>query len=79
MAYEVVWERGFYSRKTHTLGKAIAQWSHQKYHATPHMLMVHDTRVSGSFVKAALKTGLLHYPLVVEDAGVLPTPASHIA
>lgn len=58
------------------LGKAIALWAQKKYSKTPRILIFHDTRVSASFVKAALKTGLLNYPVMLEDAGVLPTPAA---
>jgi len=58
------------------LGKAIALWAQKKYSKKPRILIFHDTRVSASFVKAALKTGLLHYPVILEDAGVLPTPAA---
>ncbi len=39
------------------------------------ILIVHDTRVSCSFVKAALKSGLLLNPVYIYDAQVLPTPA----
>lgn len=58
------------------LGQAIALWAQKKYSKKPHILIFHDTRISASFVKAALKTGLLHYPVILEDAGVLPTPAA---
>lgn len=58
------------------LGKAIALWAQKKYSKNPRILMFHDTRISASFVKAALKTGLLQYPVILDDAGVLPTPAA---
>jgi len=58
------------------LGKAIGKWAQQRYGKHPRMLMVHDTRISCSFVKATLKSGLLQYPLHLMDALVLPTPAT---
>ena len=57
------------------VGAAIAQWAQKKYGTKPLVLLAHDTRVSCAFVKASLKNGLLHYPLTIHDAGVLPTPA----
>lgn len=57
------------------IGTAIAKWAQQKYGSTPKILLAHDTRISCALVKAALKSGLLQYPLEIHDAGVLPTPA----
>lgn len=60
-----------------TLGKALAQWAQQKYNKPqPHILMLHDTRISCSWVKACLKTGLLGSAVKVYDAQVLPTPGA---
>ena len=45
-------------------------WSH-----APHILIAHDTRVSGLWVTSALQTGLLTYTIHLDLADVLPTPA----
>lgn len=57
------------------MGKAIAHWACNKYGPTPRILLAHDTRLSCSIVKAALKSGMLVYPITVFDAQVLPSPA----
>lgn len=57
------------------LGKAIARWAQAKYNNKPTILIGHDTRESCSFLKAALKTGLLLHSVNTYDAQVLPTPA----
>ena len=57
------------------LGTAIAQWAQKKYGQNPNILIAHDTRGSCSFVKSALKTGLLQHSITIHDAHVLPTPA----
>lgn len=66
----------FVEEKLLTIGKAIARWACMTYGANPKLLLVHDTRISAGFVKSALKTGLLQFPLTIVDAGVLPTPAA---
>ncbi len=58
------------------LGHAIAVWAQQKYGDNPKILLCHDTRISCSFVKAALKSGLLLHPVTIYDANVLPTPTA---
>ena len=57
------------------LGYALGQWAQKNYGNNPNILIAHDTRASCSFVKAALKTGLLQHALTIHDAHVLPTPA----
>ncbi len=57
------------------LGKAIACWSQERYGPRPHIILAQDTRESCSFMKAALQSGLLLYPLNLYDAHVLSTPA----
>jgi len=57
------------------LGKAIGIWLTQQYGRKNSLLIAHDTRISCSFIKASLKSGLLLTPLHIQDAGVLPTPA----
>lgn len=57
------------------LGQAIALWAFNTYKCAPTILLAHDTRQSCSFIKAALKTGLLSQGATVHDAHVLPTPA----
>lgn len=66
----------FVEEKLLTIGKAIARWACMTYGSNPRLLLIHDTRISAGFVKSALKTGLLQFPLTVVDAGVLPTPAA---
>lgn len=61
------------------LGKAIGQWALEKYGPQVTILLAHDTRISCSWVKAALQSGLLTHPITIHDSEVLPTPAvSHI-
>ena len=58
------------------LGIALGHWIHTiKEKRT--VLIAHDSRISASFIEAALKTGLLQYPLIIASAGLLPTPALH--
>ncbi len=57
------------------LGNAIGIWAQKKYGNNPVALIAHDTRISSSFVKAALTSGLLLSPLTLYDAQILPTPA----
>ena len=64
----------FVSENLPKLGNAIAKWAISKY-INPKILIVHDTRISCSFVKSALKSGLLLNPVSIFDAQVLPTPA----
>lgn len=53
-------------------GKAVGMWLQQK-HAQPHLLLTYDTRISASFIKVCLMTGLAQTGVTVHDAGVLPT------
>ncbi|MBA3954020.1 phosphoglucosamine mutase [Candidatus Dependentiae bacterium] len=57
------------------LGKALGAWSQEKYGSHASILIGHDTRESCTWIKDALTAGLLHYPITIYDAGVLPTPA----
>jgi phosphoglucosamine mutase len=57
------------------LGEAIAQWALKKYGPHSSILLAHDTRLSCSVVKSALKSGMLLYPMNIHDAGTLPSPA----
>ncbi len=65
----------FTNKELHALGGAIGAWLSQRYPTSPFILLAHDTRVSCSWVKAALQTGLLMHPVRIFDAEVLPTPA----
>ncbi len=56
------------------LGHALGLWACKRY-GKPHIVLGHDTRISCSWVKAALQTGLLLHPVTLYDAHVLPTPA----
>ncbi len=58
------------------LGHAIALWALRTYGSHPTILLAQDTRVSCSWVKAALKTGLLAHSVTLYDGGTLPTPAN---
>lgn len=58
------------------LGKAIARWAVNKY-SSPRILIAHDTRISCAWVKAALKSGMLTFPLELIDGGILPTPTAY--
>lgn len=59
------------------LGTALAQWAQKKYKkAQPAVLIAHDTRISCSWIKACLSTGLLSNSVNIFDAHVLPTPAA---
>lgn len=57
------------------LGHAIGRWLHEKY-PTTRVLMLHDTRISASIIKSALKIGLLESSIHILDGFVLPTPAA---
>lgn len=57
-----------------TLGSALGIWL-TTYLKAQSVIIAHDTRISCPFIKAALKAGLLSFPLEVHDAHVLPTPA----
>lgn len=57
-----------------TLGSALGIWL-TTYLKAQSIIIAHDTRISCPFIKAALKAGLLSFPLEVYDAHVLPTPA----
>ncbi|MDP3889561.1 MAG: phosphoglucosamine mutase, partial [bacterium] len=57
------------------LGHAIGTWARNKYGSYPTILLAHDTRISSSFIKASLTSGLLLSPVTLYDAQILPTPA----
>ncbi len=56
------------------LGYAIGSWACKKYGTNCQIILGHDTRTSCSFVKAALKSGILLHSITIHDAHVLPTP-----
>lgn len=58
------------------IGSCISHWARQKYQKKPTILIAQDTRASGDFIKAALKSGLLLDDVQVLDAQILPTPAA---
>ena len=58
-----------------SLGKAIALWAQEKNYTQPHFLLAHDTRASCTWIKAALKQGLLSCGAYMCDTQILPTPA----
>lgn len=57
------------------IGNALGLWAQEKYGANVRFLLAHDTRISCSWVKSALKAGLLRHNITLADAGVLPSPA----
>lgn len=57
------------------LGSALAQWSQETYGHHARIALACDTRQSCAYIKAALASGLLHYPIKLSDAGILSTPA----
>ncbi|MCC7414749.1 MAG: phosphoglucosamine mutase [Epsilonproteobacteria bacterium] len=61
------------------LGYALGLWARKKYGASPSLLIAHDTRLSCSFIQAALESGLLLHSVDIFNAGVLPTPVVHYA
>jgi len=58
------------------LGTAIARWALHTHAHRPRILVVHDTRISCSWVLSALESGLLQHPITLRDAHTLPTPAA---
>lgn len=59
----------------HKMGLALGAWIIKTYGENATVLIGHDTRLSCSFVKSSLKSGLLAHPVCLIDAGILPTPA----
>jgi phosphoglucosamine mutase len=57
------------------LGNALGLWIINRYGLDSSIIVGQDTRISGSFVKSALLTGILQHPISVIDTGVVPTPA----
>ncbi len=71
---------GFFTRfSLARFGALLTQWL-QKRDGAEHLslILLHDTRISCDWVKQALMSGILEYPITVADAGVLPTPAAPI-
>jgi len=62
------------------LGTAIGQWiTSSRAHPHAKIILATDTRLSASLCKAALKTGLLQFPFLIDDAYIAPTPVVHHA
>ncbi len=57
------------------MGDALGRWIVDTYGPDATIILGHDTRLSCSWVKATLKSGLLLHPVNLIDAGILPTPA----
>lgn len=66
----------FVEEKLIAIGKALGRWACERYGDAPHILLIHDTRISADDVKTALMRGLLTAPIGVYDGQVLPTPAA---
>lgn len=58
------------------LGNALALWAIQRYGKNAHILMLHDTRESCSWIKQTLQHVLTYHNIRICDAHVLPTPAA---
>lgn len=58
------------------LGAAIARWALQTHTHRPRILIAHDTRISCSWISAALESGLLQYPVTIRTTDTLSTPAA---
>ncbi|BDC34286.1 phosphoglucosamine mutase [Candidatus Dependentiae bacterium Noda2021] len=56
------------------LGNAISKWINTTIGKEKRVLIGHDTRLSCSMIKSALKTGLLCEQQIISDAGVITTP-----
>jgi phosphoglucosamine mutase len=65
----------FTASDLYIMGMALGKWIVQTYGNDATVLIGHDTRLSCSFVKSSLKSGLLSYPVCLIDAGIMPTPA----
>ncbi len=59
------------------LGFVLGHWAKTKQKHS--ILIGHDTRISCSIIKSALKTGLLQHDVTIYDASILPTPALYYA
>ena len=70
-----VGQEPFSYNQLHQLGHAIARWAQHTYGQTPNILLGYDTRISCSFAKSALQSGLLMHPVTIHDAQIIPTPA----
>jgi phosphoglucosamine mutase len=57
------------------IGRAIARFARERVAAAPRVLVGRDPRPSGPAILAALAEGMAAEGVVVEDGGVLPTPA----
>lgn len=58
-----------------SLGTALARWMLLAYE-NPVLIILSDTRNSCDYIKTALCSGLLQYPLNIIDVGIMPTPAA---
>ncbi|MGC2310986.1 MAG: hypothetical protein WA432_05215 [Candidatus Babeliaceae bacterium] len=59
-----------------SIGQALALWIQARSQKNPHILLIYDTRISNSYIKSTLKSGLLMHEVTLFDGGVLPTPAA---
>lgn len=67
----------FSIEQLHKLGLAFGSWFCQ-IKKNPTLIIMSDTRQSGYYIKSALKSGILLYPVHIIDAGILPTPGASI-
>ncbi len=57
------------------LGTVIGSWAHA--HNKARIIIATDTRISATFCKYALISGLVQFPIMLHDGGILPTPVLH--
>ncbi|MCX5925343.1 MAG: phosphoglucosamine mutase [Candidatus Dependentiae bacterium] len=71
-----VGQEPFTQKQLQQLGSAIASWAQTRYNsAHPVGVIASDTRISCSFVKASLLSGMLLSTVKLIDVDILPTPA----
>ena len=70
-----VGQEPFTQQQLQRLGSAIAIWAQTRYNTiNPIGLIACDTRISCSFVKTSLLSGMLLTPIKLIDVDILPTP-----
>lgn len=70
-----VGQEPFTQEQLQRLGSAIAIWAQTRYNTiNPIGLIACDTRISCSFVKTSLLSGMLLTPIKLIDVDILPTP-----
>lgn len=70
--------QGFFTRnELSRFGAVFAAWTRRTFERTnPQILIASDTRLSCSWIKSCIATGLLTEQVTMHDAGIIPTPAA---